>query len=167
MLTTLLQDFHYAIRVLRRNPGFLLGAITSISLGIGANTAIFSVINAVLLQPLSYPDPTRIVRFLSQYPDGNAPLVNAPEFALCTEPRPGRLRVDSAVSGPRRSNRRLGPCYAHYEGRPDGRAAPIVKDSSARNDILLRLMASTPWPSPVSADPIAGFCRLPGSHRGD
>jgi putative ABC transport system permease protein len=82
MLITLLQDFRYAIRVLRRNRGLLLAAITSISVGIGANTAIFSVINAVLLQPLSYPDATRIVRFRSGDPGDNGPLVNVPAFAL-------------------------------------------------------------------------------------
>jgi putative ABC transport system permease protein len=82
MLQALLQDLRYAFRVFRRNPGFLLGAITAISLGIGANTAIFSVINAVLLQPLSYPDPARIVRLITQYPDGSGPSVNVPEFSL-------------------------------------------------------------------------------------
>ena len=82
MLQTLLQDLRCAFRVFRRNPGILLGAITAISLGIGANTPIFSVIDAVLLQPLSYPDPARIVRFLTQYPDGTGLLVDVPEFSL-------------------------------------------------------------------------------------
>ena len=82
MLQTFLQDLRYAFRLFRRNPGFLIGAVTAISLGIDANTAIFSVINAVLLQPLSYPDPARIVRFLTQYPDSTSPLADVPEFSL-------------------------------------------------------------------------------------
>jgi putative ABC transport system permease protein len=82
MLQAFLRDLRYALRGFRRNPGFLLCAVTAICLGVGANTAIFSVIDAVLLQPLSYPDPSRIVRFVSQYPDGTSPLADVPEFSL-------------------------------------------------------------------------------------
>ena len=76
----MMADVRHAVRALRRAPGFTLPVILALALGIGANSAVFSVVHSVLLRPLPYSDPSRLVNVYGRYPEFGRTSTSLPDF---------------------------------------------------------------------------------------
>jgi predicted permease len=79
------NDIKHSLHMFFKNPGFTIAAVGALALGIGANTAIFSVVNTVLLKPLTYPEPDRIVQFLLTSPGGSGAAASITKFHIWQE----------------------------------------------------------------------------------
>jgi predicted permease len=79
-METLLADIRQSFRIMWKSPGFTLVAMAALALGIGANTAVFSVVDKVMLEPLPYPNADRIMQLARQYPSGRGTSVSIPKY---------------------------------------------------------------------------------------
>lgn len=108
-----IQDLRFALRMLAKTPGFTAAAVLTLALGIGANTAVFTLVNEVLLRPLPYPEPDRLVQLMLSSPEWapgkNVDTVNDREFVIWREEREVFTDVAAYDSGSAVNLTRNGP----------------------------------------------------------
>jgi predicted permease len=154
---TTMQDLRYALRMLRKTPGFAAAAILTLALGIGANTAIFSVLNAVILKPLEYQQPDRLMRLASTFPNYDEFWISMPEYFEFREWTKAFVSVgiyqtsESNISAPERPQRvrsmlatfdlfttlrvnpRLGRVFEEADNRPGAAEVALLSDGLWRS----------------------------------
>ena len=92
-MENLLQDLKFSLRTLRKNPGFAAIAILTLALGIGANSAIFSLIDGIILRPLPYPHAEQLVSVTGTYPRGAFVAIRQQIRTLERRPTPSAINT--------------------------------------------------------------------------
>ncbi len=165
----LLQDLRFAARMLRKNPGFTLIAVLTLALGIGANTAIFSLVNGILLRPLPYSHPEQLVSVNGTYPKGGfaamreqiramdvAAYVEGYEFNLTGLGEPVRL-TGTLVSA---------DLFSILGADPEfGRTFRAGEDSAGQNSFVI--LSHSLWQQRFASDPavVGHWINLEGMQR--
>jgi putative ABC transport system permease protein len=168
-LEELLQDLRYGARMVRRNPGFTLVAVLTLVLGIGANTAIFSLVNGVLLRPLPFEQPDRLVGLILYYPKGPfvvmrqqsrsmelAANTDSAEFNLTGTDLPVRLTGASVSAN----------WFGVLGAKPAvGRTFQEGEDQPGKDDLVI--LSHSFWQRRFSGDPniVGRSIVLDGAHR--
>ena len=105
-MDTILRDLRLATRALLRQPGFTAAVVVTLALGIGANTAIFSVVNGVLLRPLPYPDNAQLMTVWTRFSSGEHETASMPDYTDWKAQRPSFARMSAYANSNRQSRGR-------------------------------------------------------------
>jgi predicted permease len=164
-LGTLWQDVRYAARLLRKNPGFTAVAILTLALGIGANTAVFSVVNAVVLRPLPYKDSSRLVQVTTNtamFPGfvlGDSWIAyeqiqkNVTAFEHTTAYRQAQMNLTAAGSPARLSVIRASDGFFDLFGVTPEMGRLLVSSDQTANQGRVAVLSDALWRTHFGADP--------------
>src|ERR1043166_6421024 len=150
-IDSVLADLRYAVRTLRRRPAFTLVATLTLAVGIGATTAMFTLVNGILLRPLPYPHADRIVQLYQAYPEkGLDPWgisqkniamsrARSSDFESCPAYRGGRLTLTGGDPAVRLNVALVTADFFHVLGVSParGRAFPRDEDAAGKNDVII------------------------------
>ena len=137
-MDSLRQDIRYAVRVLARRPLFTLAVAATLALGIGANSAIFSFVNAVLLRPLPYPEPERLMAVWTMLPEFGKETSSYPDFGDWS----ARSRSFSSMSAFARSSDNLSGTDGEPERLSSAIATPNLFATLGVTPVIGRLLVA-------------------------
>jgi predicted permease len=165
VVQSLIQDLLLGARILRKSPGFTIVAVLTLALGIGANTAIFSVVDAILLRPLPYPEPTRLVRIWETDPSHGSfkNTVNPFNFLDWRDNSHAFEAMAALVSSTHNLNAqgqpiavpglRVSPDFFSILQTPPAKGRTFVADDAVPGHDRVAILSYELWQSQFAADP--------------
>jgi putative ABC transport system permease protein len=157
------RDLKHSVRVFLQTPGFTLTAIAALTLGIGANTAVFSVVNTVLLRPVPFPDPDRIVLFMNSSPQGSGTNASPAKFNLWRQQTGAfqdvsafRANVANITGGEEAEQIPIGQVSADFFrmlGAPMARGRPFSAEEDRPNGGRVVVLSYGLWQRRFAGDP--------------
>jgi putative ABC transport system permease protein len=163
LIETTLQDLRYAVRVLRRSRGFTTVAILSLAIGIGANTAIFSLVNGVLLQPLPYHDPDRLFGARTTAPLGGSFPINpaqarawaaaSPSLEGVAVLQPSRAQIAAGTEPVLLQGARVTHNFFSVLGVEPMLGRTFLPEEDAPGGATVAILTETLWRARFNADP--------------
>jgi putative ABC transport system permease protein len=160
---TLLHDLKHSLRSYLQSPGFTLTALATLALGIGVNTAVFSVVNAVLLKPIPFPDPDRLVMFMNTSPQGSGPACSPAKFQHHREQtsvtedvsafRTGVVNLTGGAFPEQLQSGQVSSDFFHLFGAPIIRGRAFSADEDLPHAPLVALIGEGLWRRRFGGDP--------------
>ena len=162
-MDTFLQDLRHSLRMFWQSRGFTAAAVAALALGIGANTAIFSVVDAVLLRPVPFPDPDRVVLFMNTGPQGSNPAASPAKFAHYQQQtavadqvsafRTGVVNLTSAGFPEQLRSGEVTAGYFRLFGAPIIRGRSFTPEETLPHGELVALLSDGLWKRRFGGDP--------------